>query len=152
MLQLWFFKKEGRATYLEFLRNLTPQILLFAAIMIIGEKMMRQPPESCAWYGIGVFVLVLFAIMWILAFAANGSLLYDKALASRSDIEEHKSMLKEGGLKGGKLAWASFKYTAGNHRLLVAEVVIIIFVIYGSTILAMMSGVITALGFLKNVK
>lgn len=147
---MWFFRREGRATYLEFLRNLTPQILLFAVIVLIGEKLSSRPLESGLWNTVAIVILISFAIMWVLAFAANGSLLYDKAIDSCPDIAQHKSKLKNEGIKGARLAWKSFKFTFDNHPLLILEVVIIIFVIYAATILAMVSGVMTALGFLKN--
>ena len=147
---MWLFKEKGRATYLEFLRNLTPQILLFAFIVIIGSRLDKNPVQSTYWF-VNISMLVCFGLMWFLAFFANSSLLYEKALASRPDVEEHKDYLKSQGVSGGKLAIQSFLFTCGTHPLLVFEVFIIIFLIYASTILGMMSGVITAAGFLKNI-
>ncbi|WP_040072048.1 hypothetical protein [Pseudomonas batumici] len=147
---MWLFKEKGRAAYLEFLRNLTSQILLFAFIVIIGSRIDKNPVQSTYWF-VNMSMLVCFGFMWFLAFAANGTLLYDKALASRPDVEVHKDSLKAQGVNGGKLAMQSFLFTCRTHPLLVFEVFIIIFVIYASTILGMMSGVITAAGFLKNI-
>ena len=148
---MWFFKEKGRAAYLEFLRNLTPQILLSAFVIIIGVRMDKTPPESTFSFFCLVLALICFGVMWILSFVANNTLLYEKALASRPDIQEQKDLLKAQGVQGYQLAKESFLFTCRKHPGLVLEVFVIIFVIYAGTVLGMMSGVLTALGFLKNI-
>ncbi|WP_411835607.1 hypothetical protein ACLBNB_19235 [Pseudomonas chlororaphis subsp. aurantiaca] len=148
---MWFFKREGRATYLEFLRNLTPQILLFAFIVIVGDKISRGLSSLSFGVFVNGFMLLCFFLMWGWAFFANASLLYDKALSSCPDVEEYKNSLKGRGVKNYKAAWGTFIYTCKRHPLLVVEILMIIFVIYVGAILGMMSGVITAVGFVKNM-
>lgn len=148
---MWLFKQEGRSKYLEFLRNLTPQILLLSFFLFFGVKLGGFTPDQF-FLKIGAFVvLVCFAAMWVLAFAANGQLLYEAAIASEPKIEEHKSELVSSGVKGWRLTWGVFSFTCKNHLRLVFEVFIIVTIIYTSTILAIASSVVTSVGFLRSM-
>lgn len=55
----------AREAYLNFLRNLTPPILLTAILMVVGYEMYQR------WEGIGVFVFVILAITIFFSFYNN---------------------------------------------------------------------------------
>lgn len=67
---------KARTHYLEFLRNLTPQVLLFSVVLILGGKLNFTKFDISNWYGTLLFCL--FLLYFCLAFYANSSLFYEK--------------------------------------------------------------------------
>lgn len=60
---------EGSKHYLEFLRNLTPQILLFAFVLVVGSKLNFHKVDFSNWLQTMLFYVLLIAFF----FAAWGN-------------------------------------------------------------------------------
>lgn len=60
---------EGSKHYLEFLRNLTPQILLFAFVLVVGSKLNFREVDLSNWLQTTLFYVLLVAF----CFAAWGN-------------------------------------------------------------------------------
>ena len=72
----------ARPHYLEYLRNLTPQTLLFAFVLISGSKLNFREFDISNWHATSAFYLLLFA--FFLAVYANTTWFYKKSFGRYS--------------------------------------------------------------------
>lgn len=80
------FFGETRGAFLEFLRNLTPQIVLLTASLILGYEIDFTSP-SITWSGLGnVFPFAICVLMLVAAFIANVTQFIDKAISSNESL------------------------------------------------------------------
>ena len=84
--------KNGRAAFLDYLRNLTPQALLFTMAVLASN---RLEPTCCYWENTGqtalflFFMLIGFAAVW-----ASASVFIENYLISLNPIDlESKRLL-----------------------------------------------------------
>lgn len=82
----------AREAYLNFLRNLTPPILLVTILMVTGDKLYQR------WEGLGIFLFTVLAIAIILSFYNNVVQLAIKI--SESYAVESFGMVLTRGLRG----------------------------------------------------
>jgi len=71
-----FILKEGRSAFLEFLRNLTPQILLLSLTIVVGNKLNPNEFDLKNWPQTLIFFS--FLVMTLLSAIANVTLFIDK--------------------------------------------------------------------------
>lgn len=71
-----FILKEGRSAFLEFLRNLTPQILLLSLCFFMGEKLNFSKIDFNNFPA--TFIFLFFLFLAILAGWANASIFMEK--------------------------------------------------------------------------
>jgi hypothetical protein len=149
---MWLFNENGRKAYLEFLRNLTPQVLLLSFFLFLGVRLGGLPPENTGVQWLGYIIMICFGGMWALAFAANAHNLYEAVMQNEKGVKEYKSELTRDGIKGWRFGWNLLSYSFRDHPRLVCEVALIIFIIFVANFLAVFSGVFMSLGYLKGMK
>ncbi|WP_167544265.1 hypothetical protein [Duganella sacchari] len=71
-----YILKEGRAAYLEFLRNLTPQILMLSLAFFVGRKIDFTQLDWA--YATPTFIFYSFMLIAIFAAYANATLFMEK--------------------------------------------------------------------------
>lgn len=91
--------RDARGAYLNFLRNLTPQIFLLSLALILGRKLdfsrfdINNVPLTFAFF--------IFLGLFLLSFIANASLFYEEAFAELTAWRKEKHIqLKSENYKG----------------------------------------------------
>ena len=67
--------RHARKSYLEFLRNITPQILLFSFVLFLGQKLDFTSFDISNFFQTAIFYVLVIAL--IIAFASNCTLLFE---------------------------------------------------------------------------
>lgn len=115
---------DGRAHYLEFLRNLTPQIILFSVTLLLMVKLdfTRFDFNNKLPTALFLFLLGAFA----LAFYANATLFYERCFADllkwRSDLS---ASLRAQEIKGHRLFFAKLHAIWKERLIEVLEVMVV---------------------------
>ena len=116
----------GREPYLEFLRNLTPQIVLFTLVLILWVKLdFTRIDLNNAQPTITFFVLLgSFA----LAFYANSTVFYKKCFAElEAWLKEERAQHTSDGIKGLRFFVAMIKSVLQNRFIEFLELATITF-------------------------
>lgn len=114
----------GRAAFLEFLRNLTPQILLFTIALAMASKL-NLTHISFSWEDLWhtlPFILVIFT--FLSAAIANITLFIEKAATSVDWVNEKSKELQSGGVRGVSLIMALLKLVAKNNPKFFIEILL----------------------------
>lgn len=121
-----FILKEGRSAFLEFLRNLTPQILLLSLCFFMGKKLNFSkidfgnfPPT---------FIFFIFLFLAILAGWANASIFMEKFVPL---IRVRRAMGLIGKKQSGKQARMRVTYAFKKKMVFLEGIFIIIIVEFG---------------------
>jgi hypothetical protein len=94
------FFGESRGAFLEFLRNLTPQIVLLTASLILGYRIDFSAPEL-SLTGLGnVFPFAVCMLMFIGAFVANATQFIDRAISSNELLNIEVQRIRAQGVRG----------------------------------------------------
>jgi hypothetical protein len=115
---------DGRTHYLEFLRNLTPQIILFSVTLLLMVKLdfTRIDLNNKLQTALFFFLLGAFA----LAFYANATIFYGRCFAGllkwRSDLSES---LRAQDIKGHRLFVAKLRAIWDERLVEVLEVIVV---------------------------
>jgi hypothetical protein len=100
------FFGDSRRAFLEFLRNLTPQILFLTLSLIVGSKLDLTKFRLDS-VGVGnAFPFVLCLLIFFGATMANVTLFVDAAITSNEKLDMEVSEIKAKGLKSHRLTWA----------------------------------------------
>lgn len=115
----------GRAHYLEFLRNLTPQIILFSITLLIGARLDFSRFDIGNWLPTTLFFFLFGS--FALAFYANSTLFYERCFSNliqwRSELFDS---LNAKGIKGWRRFFAKL-HALWNEKLVeVLEVMMVI--------------------------
>lgn len=140
---MWVFSPAGRKIYLEYLRNLTPQVVLLSLLLVVGVVTQRQYENGNIWW-IGWISCVLLILMWLLSFYANGAILYEEILEGRiglSRVRRYQGHLKRSPLR---LVWATIVYCLRRHRLMTLEIILFIMVTSMAAIMTLLAGLSAA--------
>lgn len=142
---------ETRAAFLEFLRNLTPQILLFSIASILASRLDLNR-FSFVWADVMntlPFLSVLF--IFFAAAAANTSLFIEKA-ATSADWAKAKSIeLQKEGVKGGKLAVALLKALCKENKTAFVEILLVLAVAQVGLAVVLIMSIPTATELLQQL-
>ena len=95
-----------RGAFLEFLRNLTPQIVLLIAAFVAGSRLNLQSIEA-TWTGVknaAAFWLCLVLIFG--SFMANATQFVERVVTSTEALDIEVSRIRARSLSGGKLVGA----------------------------------------------
>ena len=115
--------KNGRAAFLDYLRNLTPQALLFTMAVLASN---RLELTCCYWENAGqtalflFFMLIGFAAVW-----ANASVFIENYLISLNPIDLESKRLISEGVKGFAHFKALSAYAWREHRSFFWEVIVV---------------------------
>jgi hypothetical protein len=144
-----YLLKDGRAAYLEFLRNLTPQtiILTFALVAGYGLKPTCCYPENAKQTAIFFYLLGI----WGLAFFANCSLFFERYLASVGHINRAGRLLKKRGVVGFRNLRLVMCHTWRKERIVFIEVIVVLLILEVGLLLVVLSAVGPATTFINNM-
>ena len=142
--------KNGRAAYLEFLRNLTPQVVIFSIALIAGRNL---GPSCC--YSENIKQTIIFFIllsMAIIAVWANSTIFIEKYLVSADKLNKVARRLQKKGIKGFDNLRGVVKYSWRNEREIFFEVVIVFAILEFGLIAVVLSAISSATTIFKAMK
>ena len=102
----------GKGAFLEFLRNLTPQILLFSIAIVMATKLDLKRFDLSNTWGTLPFLMVIG--VFLCAAIANMLMFFEKSCESLDWVNDESKRLHNDGIKG----WMHIKALA---RLLIAR-------------------------------
>jgi hypothetical protein len=140
---------KARAHYLEFLRNLTPQILLFSFVLISGSKLDFAVIDVTNWHGTLLFYLLI--TYFGLAVYANSSLFYEKCFNRNSILARRVSLV----IKRKKYPphrWAAVQLCEVWKRRKVEfiEMLVVFYLLQVALAVVVVIGIRTAMQFLNK--
>ena len=138
----------GRPAFLEFLRNLTPMVLLASIAFVTWAQLDFRRVDLDNWKTTMVFWICFTTAA--LSIAANMIGFLEKAVAFPLGLERGIRRLRLRGHADALLVVALFKMALRAKPAVVAEAVIAIVVIYGAMIASTMSAGSVALTALRN--
>lgn len=139
--------KDGRSSYLEFLRNLTPQTVVLSFALIAGYRL----ELSCCYSENSkqTAIFICFLAIWLLAVWANSSLFIEKHLISAERINRASRLLIRADVKGWKNLWALLRFAWHNERTIFWEATLVFIVVEFGLVVVVMSAIGAATTFLK---
>lgn len=137
----------GRAPFLEFLRNLTPQAFLLAVALVAGFRL--EPtcchPENAKQTAI----FFVFLAMWIAAVWANSSLFIEKYLVSVRHIDRASRLLIKLRVVGLRNLRALLVYAWRRQRMIFVEAMIVFVVVEFGLVVVTLSAIASASALAK---
>lgn len=136
---MYLLSENGRRHLLEFLRNLTPQVLLLSTAILLFVLWKRSQP--------GVWYFTLFVgttLLFLLAARANIENFLDNGFSSAADIAAERDRLKGEEVHGVKRIGAILRYIWRERRKTLLEIALVLAVVYGAMISILMTAVVTA--------
>ena len=136
------FFSDARAPFLEFLRNLTPQILLFAMALVMRGKISEQPANEKP-----IFLWIFFfsfIFTFLAANIANMAMFFEKACVASSFNKKESQRLSEEGVHGFTHMARLFSALWKESKLAFVEVVFVGIVIELSFLAVVIAAVPTA--------
>jgi hypothetical protein len=121
--------KDGRAAFLEFLRNLTSQTVFLSIAFVVGSKLdFRRLDFS------NIAVTIIFwvpILIWALAAWANSSLFIEKSLVAVERINRASRLLvyKHKKPRNLRLIQAALMYSWRNKKIFFAEVILVMVIV-----------------------
>jgi hypothetical protein len=139
---------EGRAPFLEFLRNLTPQAVLLSFAIVAGHKLRPTCcyPENAEQS----LIFLCFLSIWFAAVWANSSLFIEKYLVSVKRIDRAAKLLVRKGVTGFRNLGALLIYALRKQRMVFVEAVVV-FVVVEFGLVAVAISAITSATALMNL-
>lgn len=141
--------KSGRAPYLDFLRNLTPQAVILSVALIAGRNLEATCcyPENFKQ----TIIFLCFLCMWIAAVWANSSIFIEKYLVSVERLNRAAKTLRKLGFKG----FSNFKGVAihswRNERMIFVEALVVFAIVEFGLVTVVFSAVSTAAAIFKAI-
>lgn len=126
---------DGRAAFLEFLRNLTPQAVILSLAIVSG---MRLDFTRIDFTNTGrTLIFWLLIAIWAAAAWANTSLFIEKSLVSVKPISRASRLFARQGRNGLRLTGANIAYSWRNKRVIFIELVVLMLIVeFGLVIVA----------------
>jgi hypothetical protein len=116
---------DGRAPFLEFLRNLTPQVILLAVGLRLGAKLHPFNWDPSNWQATSLFIVVI--AIWLAAVYANTTTFIEKYLeAASKPIEDESKRLFKDGVNGPRHIWEIMKFSFKNQKSIFFEMIILV--------------------------
>lgn len=137
---MYLLSKDGSKHLLEFLRNLTPQVLLLSSALILYVLWGRN---SGAYYYLVLFVGIV--AMCILALMANINNFLDNAFSHSAEIAAERDRLKGESVNGAKRIRFILKYIWTDKPKTFIELLFALGLIYGAIFAILVTSVVSAL-------
>jgi hypothetical protein len=137
---MYLLSKDGSRHLLEFLRNLTPQVLLLSSALVIFV-LWRKSPESYVY-------LVLFvgvSAMCVVAAIANSGNFMDNAFSHSVAIAAERDRLKSESVHGFSRLRGIIAYIWREKRSTLVELAVAMIFVYGALIVILIASVTTAM-------
>lgn len=100
------FFGDGRKAFLEFLRNLTPQILFLTLALIVGSRLDLTAPKFDTEGVRNAIPFFMCLLIFFGAVIANMTMFIEAAIVSNEKLDGEVAAIKAKGLKSLKLTWA----------------------------------------------
>ena len=137
---MYLLSENGRRHLLEFLRNLTPQVLLLSTAIVLFVLWERS--QHGAWY---LTLFVGTTLLFLLAARANIENFLDNGFSSAADIAAERDRLKGEEVHGAERIRHILRYIWRERRKTFFEMALVLAVVYGSMISILITAVVTAL-------
>jgi hypothetical protein len=128
------FFGEGRAAFLEFLRNLTPQILFLTLTILFGERLdtshFQLTPEGFK----NALPLVACSLVFLGAFMANTTKFVDSSLSSSAPMRIQVGRIQGRGLSAHRHTWELLKAAWEFNKKAFFELVLVFLLVEASFI------------------
>jgi hypothetical protein len=118
---------DGRNAFLEFLRNLSPQILLFAMVLILGRSFVPELDDSANVKR--AVILFIFILLLVLAMMASVSKFVEEYLTAAKSLRGDFKDIKEVDNNYIKRIYRLVIRAGRYHKALLAETFILLVVI-----------------------
>lgn len=133
---------EGKESFLEFLRNLGPQIIILVVTIILLAKIEKTTAPG-EWYK-QLALLVVLGTTFGLAFLANLNNFIEKFTATVPEFKTHERSGEIGPRDRMKLLWST-------RKSFFLELVIVMAIIEVSLVAVILSSIATSVGALNNL-
>lgn len=140
---MWITSREGRKAYLEFLRNLAAQAVLFSFFLILSYKASAVSDGGVFPWREIVLASILF-LMLVYSIICNCSLLMYGVSESKADIGEYRLQLVNEGRASPMIVLGVLAYCYHKHLSMFFEVAFILLVVALGTTVALALGVYAA--------
>lgn len=117
----------AKGAFLEFLRNLTPQVLLLSIALVYATNLDLNRFDFSNFKGTLPFILVM--AVFLSAAVANMLNFVENSIVSLDGVDEKSKALHGEGIKGWKHIKALFTHLCGKGKLFIAEVLITILIV-----------------------
>ncbi|MGH8244053.1 MAG: hypothetical protein ACRETY_11980 [Steroidobacteraceae bacterium] len=137
---MYLLSKDGRRHLLEFLRNLTPQVLLLSSALLLFVFWKRNPD---AYLYLVLFVGI--SVMCIVAGIANINNFMDNAFSHSAAIAAERDRLKSESIDGSARIRQILRFIWKEKRGTLAEVLVAMLFVYGALIAILIASMITTM-------
>lgn len=138
---------DGRAAFLEFLRNLTPQAVILSIAIVSGMKLDFTKID---FKNIGpTLIFWMLIAIWGMAAWANNSLFLEKSLVSVKPINRASRLFSRKGLAGIRLTCANLTYSWRNKRIVFMELVVLMLIVEFGLVVVAISAILSASSILS---
>ena len=138
----------GRAAFLEFLRNLTPAVLMASIAFLLWARLDFKRIDLSNWaITMAFFVCTLTAL---LSFFANVSTFLDHAFGPPLGLERAMRRLRRRGHSGGTLLGALVTLTWRGRPVVFLEAMVVMLVVYAGLFVGVVSALSAATTALRN--
>lgn len=137
---------DGRAAFLEFLRNLTPQAVILSIAIVSGMKLDFARVDLANTGPTLVFWLLV--AIWGMAVWANSSLFLEKSLISVKPINRASRLFSLQGRAGIRLTVANLAYSWRNKRIIFIELIVLMLIVEFGFVIVAFSAIISSASIL----
>lgn len=141
-----YILREGRKDFLDFLRNLTPQILILSLVIMCGVQLDFTVIDFSKT-GL-TFIFWVLVTLWGMAFWANATLLVESAINSKRNLIRATAFL-ERRFQGWLLTIAKLKLLYRKDRGIFLESLVIAMLIQFALVIVCIFGVSHAARFMS---
>jgi hypothetical protein len=142
---------ETRAAFLEFLRNLTPQILLFSIALIMATRLDLRSFSFAPDDVVRALPFSLVMFMFLAAVTANTSLFIEKAATSAKWADAKSIELREQGIRGAELQAKLLKALWKENKKAFAEVLLLLLIVQVGLVAVLLMSIPTAANLLQQI-
>ena len=122
-----YIANQGRAAFLEFLRNLTPQVMILAMAFLIARRLDFNRFDL---HYIGPSLLFFaFVFIWLFAIYANSTLFIENVLKNFDGIKIKYEQLKSTDTKKSGFVWELLKHSFKHEKLFFCEVFVTLIIV-----------------------
>lgn len=137
---MYLLSKDGSKHLLEFLRNLTPQVLLLSSAFVLFSLWYRDTNKY-----IYLVLFVGIVAMSILSLIANMNNFLGNAFSHSADIAAERDRLRGESVHGTRRIWFIIKYIWTCKRTTFIELLFALGLIYGAIFAILVASVASAL-------
>lgn len=138
----------GRSAFLEFLRNLTPAVLLASLALLYWVRLDFRRVDLSNWVPTVAFFGC--ALTAALAFYANVSAFLEHAFAPAPGVDRALRLLRRRGHPPRRMLLALMVLTWRQQRIVVLEVIVVLLVVYAAWLSAALAAMNAAVAALRN--